>query len=77
MPRNIIESLARERWISVILKTLSRGEMHGYAIARSIFDRSGGLQIEEGTLYPALDRLEDKGWIAAEWVLFRGGRDIF
>ncbi|MGH9160729.1 MAG: PadR family transcriptional regulator [Vicinamibacteraceae bacterium] len=67
MPRNIIDSV-QGTLDFLILKTLSGGEMHGYAIARWIFDLSGEeLQIEEGTLYPALHRLEDKGWIAAEW----------
>lgn len=67
MPRNIIDSV-QGTLDFLILKTLSGGEMHGYAIARWIFDLSGEeLQIEEGTLYPALHRLEDKGWLAAEW----------
>jgi transcriptional regulator len=59
----------------LILKTLSWGEMHGYSIARWIFDRSGEeLQIEEGTLYPALHRLEERGAIAAEWGLSENKR---
>ena len=67
MPRNIIDSVQGTLEF-LILKTLSWGEMHGYAIARWIFDRSRDeLQIEEGTLYPALHRLEQKGLIAAEW----------
>ncbi|MGH7574695.1 MAG: PadR family transcriptional regulator [Longimicrobiales bacterium] len=74
MPRNIIESV-QGTLDFLILKTLSRGEMHGYAIARWIFDRSGEeLQVEEGTLYPALHRLEDKGWISAEWGLSENNR---
>ncbi|MGH7574200.1 MAG: helix-turn-helix transcriptional regulator [Longimicrobiales bacterium] len=49
--------------------------MHGYAIARWIFDGSGEvLQIEEGTLYLALHRLEDRGWIRAEWGLSENNR---
>jgi PadR family transcriptional regulator, regulatory protein PadR len=74
MPRNIIDSV-QGTLDFLILKTLSWGEMHGYAIARWIFDSSGEeLQIEEGTLYPALHRLEDRGWIEAEWGLSENNR---
>ena len=74
MPRNIIESV-QGTLDFLILKTLSWGEMHGYAVARWIFDNSGEeLQIEEGTLYPALHRLEDRGWIEAEWGLSENNR---
>ncbi len=52
----------------LILQILLRGPMHGYAIARRIHDLSqNDLQIEDGSLYPALNRLLVKGWIAAEW----------
>jgi PadR family transcriptional regulator PadR len=74
MPRNIIDSV-QGTLDFLILKTLSGGEMHGYAIARWIFDRSREeLQIEEGTLYPALHRLEDRDWIAAEWGVSENNR---
>jgi PadR family transcriptional regulator, regulatory protein PadR len=74
MPRNIIDSV-QGTLDFLILKTLSWGEMHGYAIARWIFDSSGEeLQIEEGTLYPALHRLEDRGWLEAEWGLSENNR---
>jgi len=74
MPRNIIESV-QGTLDFLILKTLSGGEMHGYAIARWIFDRSGeALQIDEGTLYPALHRLEDRDWITAEWGVSENNR---
>lgn len=74
MPRNIIESV-QGTLDFLILKTLSWGEMHGYAIARWIFDSSAEeLQIEEGTLYPALHRLEDRGWVIAEWGLSENNR---
>ena len=53
---------------ALILKTLSIGRRHGYAIARWIEDVTGdALQIEEGSLYPALYRMERRGWIEAEW----------
>jgi len=54
----------------MILKTLSWGPMHGYGIGRWI-EQLGGetLRIDEGSLYPALYRLERKEWIEAEWGL--------
>jgi PadR family transcriptional regulator, regulatory protein PadR len=74
MPRNIIDSV-QGTLDFLILKTLTWDEMHGYAIARWIFDRSREeLQIDEGTLYPALHRLELKGLIAAEWGLSENNR---
>lgn len=52
----------------LILKSLSWGPAHGYAVASAIQRHSDGvLLIEEGALYPALHRLEKKGWLAAEW----------
>jgi len=54
----------------LILKTLKRfGPLHGYAIAKSIQQASEDvLQVEEGSLYPALQRILLKGWVTAEWV---------
>ena len=52
----------------LILKTLSWGPMHGLGVLRWIEQVTGGqLQIEEGALYPALHRLEERGWLDAEW----------
>ena len=52
----------------LILKTLSLGRMHGYGIAQRIQQISGEvLQVEEGSLYPALQRLLVNGWVKAEW----------
>jgi transcriptional regulator len=52
----------------LILKVLSAGPAHGYTIARRILLRSeGALLVEEGSLYPALHRLERRGWLEAEW----------
>lgn len=52
----------------LVLRTLLFGPLHGYAIARAIRDGSGtALDIEFGSLYPALKRLELKGWISAKW----------
>jgi PadR family transcriptional regulator len=60
---------------ALILKTLARGPSHGYAIARSIEDISGdALLVEDGSLYPALYRLERKGWLEAEWGMSELGR---
>jgi transcriptional regulator len=53
----------------LILKTLARGPLHGYAIAQEIKRRSDQvLQVEEGSLYPALQRMLAKGWVDAEWI---------
>jgi transcriptional regulator len=52
----------------LVLKTLSWGPMHGLAVLRWIERAtSEQLQIEEGALYPALHRMEEKGWLEAEW----------
>ena len=52
----------------MILRTLRHGPLHGYAIARRIKDWSkGDLQIEDGSMYPALNRMLVKGWLKAEW----------
>jgi transcriptional regulator len=52
----------------LILKTLSRGPMHGYGIAEHIHQMSEDvLEVEEGSLYPALQRLLIQGWVSAEW----------
>lgn len=52
----------------LILRTLSAGPMHGYAIARRIKQCSADvLDVEEGSLYPALNRMLLKGWLRAEW----------
>src|SRR5258708_31229260 len=52
----------------LILKTLQWGEQHGYGISQAIRATSGDvLQVETGSLYPALHRLERQGWVSAEW----------
>jgi transcriptional regulator len=52
----------------LILKALSRGEMHGYAVAQFIQRASEDvLKVEEGALYPALHRLEVRGWLTSSW----------
>ncbi|HZI41124.1 MAG TPA: PadR family transcriptional regulator [Gemmatimonadaceae bacterium] len=52
----------------LILKTLTAGSQHGYGLASHIKEWSRDvLQIDEGSLYPALQRLRQRGWVAAEW----------
>lgn len=60
----------------LILRTLARGgEMHGYEIANAIQRGSEDvLQVEEGSLYPALQRMLIKGWVEAEWGVTAGNR---
>jgi PadR family transcriptional regulator len=59
----------------LILRTLLHGPSHGHAIAKHIQRTSEDvLQIETGSLYPALHRLEAKGWIAASWELSEKGK---
>ena len=59
----------------LVLKTLAIGPQHGYGIARRIEQVSREvLQVEEGSLYPALHRMEKKGWLRAEWGLSESNR---
>ncbi len=59
----------------LILKTLAWGRLHGYAIAHWIRQQSdSALLVEEGALYPALYRMEARGWIEAEWGLSENNR---
>lgn len=60
----------------LVLKILSRRpQLHGYAIMSTIQDMSGDvLRAEEGSLYPALHRMEESGWIRAKWITKESGR---
>ncbi|HEU4631990.1 MAG TPA: PadR family transcriptional regulator [Gemmatimonadaceae bacterium] len=59
----------------LILKTLSWGPMNGYAIAQWVGQTTDGdIAIEEGALYPALHRMEHRGWVEAEWGLSENNR---
>ena len=59
----------------LILKTLSREQMHGYGIAQRIHQAVDDLlKVEDGSLYPALYRMEERGWIASEWGLSENNR---
>ena len=60
---------------ALVLKTLTFGPRHGYAIVRWISEQTAdALQVEEGSLYPALYRMERDGWIEAEWGTSELGR---
>ena len=60
----------------LVLKILSRRpKLHGYALMTAIEEMSREvLRVEEGSLYPALHRMEEAGWIAAEWIVKENGR---
>jgi transcriptional regulator len=60
----------------LILKVVGLGPIHGYAISQRIQQMSRDLfQIQQGSLYPALHRLEDRGWLEAEWRQTETGRE--
>jgi transcriptional regulator len=60
---------------ALVLKTLTFGPRHGYAIVRWLREQTNdSLQVEEGSLYPALYRMERDGWIAADWGTSELGR---
>jgi PadR family transcriptional regulator PadR len=59
----------------LVLRALARGPLHGYAIAKKIKGASeDALAIEEGSLYPALNRMLVKGWVTAEWGVSENNR---
>ena len=60
----------------LILKAVSRGKAHGYAIAEWIHEVSETLRVEEGALYPALHRLEVKGMLDSEWTVSETNRRV-
>lgn len=60
----------------LILKVVALGPIHGYAISQRIQQISKDVfQVQQGSLYPALHRLEDRGWLAAEWRNTETGRE--
>ena len=68
MPPKTPNALLHGTLDALILKTLAAGPLHGYAIARFIEDASREtVVVEEGSLYPALYRMERRGWLEAEW----------
>ena len=59
----------------LILKTLSRDSMHGYGIAQRIHEAVDDLlKVEDGSLYPALYRMEERGWITSDWGVSENNR---
>ncbi len=61
----------------MILQTLRRGPLHGYALAQSIKQASDELvHVEEGSLYPALQRMLKAGWLSAEWGVSARNREV-
>ena len=60
----------------LILKVVALGPIHGYAIAQRLQQMSGAvLQVQQGSLYPALHRLEKRRWLKAEWAASETGRE--
>jgi PadR family transcriptional regulator, regulatory protein PadR len=63
--------------VMIVLRVLHAGPLHGYAIAQRIHQISGAmLQVEEGSLYPALQRILLKGWAKAEWTMSDTNRRV-
>jgi len=61
----------------LVLRVLQQGPLHGYAIAQLIHTLSNDLlQVEEGSLYPALQRMLIKGWVQAEWGISETNRKV-
>lgn len=59
----------------LVLHALSIGSLHGYAIGQHIAQRSESvLKVEQGSLYPALERLQTKGWVTSKWGITSSGR---
>ena len=68
MPKSSKLDLLQGTLDLLILKTLQMGPQHGWAISQRIHQMSAEvLQVNQGSLYPALHRLEEQGWVAAEW----------
>jgi PadR family transcriptional regulator len=74
MPKNEMPSGAL---ILLILRVLRSGPLHGYAIAQRIHSLSSEvLRVEEGSLYPALQKILLKGWVTAEWGISESNRKV-
>ncbi len=75
MPQNAKADLLQGTLDMLILKIVALGPVHGYGIAQRIQQISKDvLQVQQGSLYPALHRLEKRGWLAAEWGESDNGR---
>lgn len=74
MPRSPVDLLQGSLDL-LVLKTLSWGPMHGFGVARWLRQLTDdALQVEEGSLYPALYRMENRGWIKSEWRITENNR---
>src|SRR5215208_606989 len=68
MPKESREALLRGTLELLVLQTLTLGTLHGYAIAQHIERLSESVfKVEQGSLYPALERLQEKGWARSAW----------
>jgi transcriptional regulator len=75
MPRSDSVEILQGTLDLIVLKSLSWGPMHGFGLARWIqLTTDDVLRVEEGSLYPALYRMENRGWIRADWALTENGR---
>jgi PadR family transcriptional regulator, regulatory protein PadR len=75
MPTEPMPPLLPGTLYMLILRTLARGPLHGYGIAKRIKESSDAdLEIEDGSLYPALNRMLVKGWLKAEWGVSENNR---
>ncbi len=75
LPRKSRNELLAGTLDLLILQTLTLGRMHGYAIARHIEHSSEALlRVEQGSLYPALERLQQQGWVTSAWKTSPTGR---
>ena len=76
MPADPKSDLLQGTLDMLILKVVALGPTHGYAIAQRLQQMSRDvLQVQQGSLYPALHRLEKRGWLRAEWAASETGRD--
>ena len=77
MPDNVAKSDLLQGTLDVlILKVVALGPIHGYAIAQRLQQMSSSvLQVQQGSLYPALHRLEKRRWLKAEWAATETGRE--
>ena len=76
MPEESKSDLLQGTLDMLILKVVALGPTHGYAIAQRLQQMSRDvLQVQQGSLYPALHRLEKRGWLSAEWAASDTGRE--
>jgi PadR family transcriptional regulator, regulatory protein PadR len=75
-PRDTRSGLLPGTLDMLVLQTLTLGSLHGYAIAQHLEKRTDGvLKVEQGSLYPALERLQQAGWATSKWAKSPTGRE--